>query len=219
MISGSDTGVGKTRVTAAVARLMAPEAGSVMIVKPVETGVANSGEGDAARAARESGVERVSCRTLFSFPDPLAPLTAARKAGRRLSIEEVAAAVEALPREGVRLIEGAGGLAVPLDENGADWADLGARLRVDFTILVVPDRLGAINQARLVWDYARRRGLRAGLWLNETESADADVRAANRAGLAGCGLQPLAFQRWNEPLPEEPEMVRARLLEAAGPGA
>ena len=216
LISGSDTGVGKTRVTAAIARLIAPAAGTVRIIKPVETGVADAGDGDAARVARESGADRVTAHTLFSFPDPLAPLAAAQRAGERLSLERVAAAVEALPNGGARLIEGAGGLAVPLDGEGADWADLGLRLRVGFVVLVVPDRLGAINQARLVWDYARRRGLRAGIWLNEAVPENDIVREANRTGLEGCGLRPWAAQRWNEPLPEEPDVVRKNLLAVTG---
>ncbi len=195
LVSGSDTGVGKTRVTAALARRLRADGSTVRIVKPVETGhAADDGEnGDAFAAARLAGLPPGMTRTVARFTAPLAPRAAAAAEGRALDWDELVAGVEATPVCDWRIIEGAGGLAVPLAADGRDWVDFAAELNVDIVVLVVPDRLGAINQARLVLGYAEARRLRAGLWLNACAPVDAAVAESNRAG-----LRELAAPLWGE---------------------
>src|SRR5687768_12007073 len=92
LVTGSDTGVGKTHVVATLARLLGARGTRVQIVKVVETGCdAVAGrEGDAACARRLSGSDAVAF-TLASFPAPLAPAAAAALADRPLALEALVA--------------------------------------------------------------------------------------------------------------------------------
>ncbi len=212
LVTGSDTGVGKTHATAALARLFAAGGARVQIVKAVETGVIAGNEGDAARAQRlAGGVGEVF--TLASFPVALAPASASALAGRKLSLEILVEQVRALPLCNWRIFEGAGGIATPIDDRVHDWADFAAALEVDAVVIVVPDRLGAINQARLACARAASAKLRAGVWLNATAPVGRDVVDANRAGLRAAGVPLWAEQAHGAMLPTQPEAVRARLNE------
>jgi 8-amino-7-oxononanoate synthase len=198
LVTGSDTGVGKTHATAALARLLAVNGARVQIVKVVETGATAESEGDAARAQRlAGGVGEVF--TLASFPVPLAPSSAAALAGQKLSLEILVKRAHALPLCDWRIFEGAGGIATPIDDHARDWADFATALEVDAVVIVVPDRLGAINQARLAFARAASAKLYAGVWLNATAPVGRDVADSNRAGLRAAGV-PL----WAE-LPDKPE--------------
>jgi dethiobiotin synthetase len=108
-------------------------------------------------------------------------------------------------------VEGAGGLAVPIDPDGADWADFARAIEADRVVLAVPDRLGAINQSRLTVAYARAKGLPCGIWLNEHEPAEETVRASNREGLRACGVPLWGSQRFQATGPEDREASRAFL--------
>lgn len=187
LVAGNDTGVGKTHVVRVLARVFSNAGQAVQVVKPVETGVEPEQAGDAQYSA--AGLAHVSAHRLLSFRAPMAPLAAAALEGKSLGLGPVLEAVKGLPEcSGVRLIEGAGGLAVPIDKDGSDWATLGAKLGVDAAILVVEDRLGAINQARLLAAYARGQGLKAVFWLNEVRPQEARIRQSNLEGLAQAGL-------------------------------
>ena len=155
LVTGSDTGVGKTQVVAALARLCAERGGRVQVVKVLETGTDTlpNGEGDAARACRMAGGE-AQAFTLIALPAALAPATAAAALGRLLSLEILVEKLVSLPACDVRICEGAGGIATPVDDRSRDWADFGAAIGAQAAVIVVPDRLGAINQGRL----AQRRG-------------------------------------------------------------
>lgn len=218
LVTGSDTGVGKTRVVAALARLLAADGSHVQLVKPVETGRTASEAGDAVNARDLAGVPAETC-TLAIFEAPLAPAAAAALAGVSLSAATLVARTAALPPCDWRIVEGAGGIATPVDATGADWADFGAQLNVSAAIVVVPDRLGAINQARLALARAAQAGLPAGVWLNAAAPADFDVAAANRSGLAQCGVPCWAVQGHGELLPAEPAEVLRTLREATAPRA
>ena len=191
LISGNDTGIGKTHVCGALADACSRRGLHVQVVKAVETGVAPGQDGDAHHAAaRAAGPGRVEAHTLLTFRRPMAPVAAAALEGRALRLDDIVAAIRTLPPCDVRLVEGAGGLAVPLEASGADWADLARVLQVDATVLVVEDRLGAINQARLLASHARLRGApRPVFHLNARTPGDAAIRASNRAGLADSGLE------------------------------
>ncbi|MGF1451239.1 MAG: dethiobiotin synthase [Opitutales bacterium] len=195
LVSGNDTGIGKTWVTRALVAFFA-ERGcrSIQIVKPVETGVDPGSPHDAPWAAAVEGLAAaISHHTLVTFREPLAPLEAARRDDRSLDMAALANELRALPPVDVRLIEGAGGLAVPVAADGRDWADFGALCGVDWGALVVEDRLGAINQARLLVAYAQAKGLRHRLILNQRTSPPEGVASSNRTT-----LQALDLPLWAE---------------------
>jgi dethiobiotin synthetase len=186
-VTGSDTGVGKTRVAGWIARSLAAS-GSVQVIKPVESGAASDRPADAPTAAGHWA----SAHTLVSLPLPLAPLAAAAAAGVSLSLDDLLDRLAALPAADHRVIEGAGGIAVPIDPDGRDWADFAAAIHPDLVVLVVEDRLGAINQARLASDYllARLPKGKVAIWLNAAgKPCEVSVARANREGIAASGLR------------------------------
>ncbi|MGY0236849.1 dethiobiotin synthase [Longispora urticae] len=172
IVTGTDTGVGKTVVTAALAARAAAEGQRVVMVKPAQTGLAPGEESDAETVARLAGVRVLE---LARYPDPLAPRTAARTSGLpELPMRTVVEAVAALDEDLV-LIEGAGGLLVQLGEDGWTVADLATAL--DSRLVVVARAgLGTLNHTALTLEALARRGLSAdvviGSWPREPGLAD-----------------------------------------------
>ena len=157
LVTGTDTGVGKT-VAAAWLAWRASQRGSVALIKAAQTGADPKVDGDEAfyRAAL-SGVD-VTIETLAAFPEPLAPSIAARRAGREVDFEAMARrCAEVAASHDVTLVEGSGGLLVPLDEEH-DFADLAARLGARLVVVVRPG-LGTLNHTALTLEAAARRGL------------------------------------------------------------
>ena len=218
LVTATDTGVGKTRVCGALARLLAATGARVQIVKLVETGRGTGYTGDAVTARRLADVPAIEAITCILFPGMLAPLAAAAEKHEALSLDRLIAAYEALPVCDWRIVEGAGGIAVPLDAAGQDWTDLAEEAELDEVILVVADRLGAINQTRLAHAYATQRGLSTRVWLNASSPVDPLVAASHRTGLAQVGIGIFASQRFDAVLPEEPEVVLEKLIET-GPSS
>ncbi len=215
LVLANDTSAGKTRVTGALAGMFAAYGHAVQIVKLVETGVEPGAPGDAdtaATQARETAAlfgrtARITTHTLFSFLAPLAPVVAATREKKSFNKTLLNDALTALPDDGadVRILETAGGLAVPIDSDGTDWADFARELAPDATVIVIEDRLGAINQARLVAAYAKSKNIaKAGFWLNATTETPADVRAANRTHLAPTGMPILADTAFGDTAPRLP---------------
>ncbi|HSY53460.1 MAG TPA: dethiobiotin synthase [Opitutaceae bacterium] len=204
LVTGSDTGVGKTHATSVLARLLATGGARVQIVKPVETGATAGSEGDAARARRLAGGVGEAF-TLASFAAPISPAAAAALAGQKFSMEILLERIRALPSCDWRIVEGAGGIATPIDDLARDWVDFAAALEVDAVVIVVPDRLGAINQARLACARAASAKLRAGVWLNATAPVGRDVANSTRAGLRAAGVPLWAEQAYDAVLPDKPE--------------
>lgn len=217
LIAASDTGAGKTRVCGALAGTFSAYGLAVQIVKAVQTGVAEGARGDAETAAEGArslaalfanpNAGRVSAHTLFSFAAPLAPLAAAGRERREFGLRALADALAALPGDGadIRIVETAGGLAVPVDADGSDWADFARDIAADLTVLVVDDRLGAINQGRLVAAYAKSKNVPApGFWLNAVSEVSPDVKQSNRLGLVSSGLRLLADTAHGEFAPRLP---------------
>jgi dethiobiotin synthetase len=146
-ITGTDTGVGKTVLTALLAcalRERGPSCGTAAL-KPV-----CSGGRDDARAlhAALAGALTLDEINPWHFRAAIAPVLAARREHRQVKLSQAVAHVRAMQRRfDVVLVEGAGGLLSPLGED-FDSRDLLVALRAT-PIIVAPNKLGAVNQVRL----------------------------------------------------------------------
>ncbi|MCU7821102.1 dethiobiotin synthase [Kitasatospora sp. DSM 101779] len=195
-VTGTGTEVGKTVVTAAVAALAD---GPVAVLKPGQTGVSPAEAGDVAEVVRLTG-RRLTVRELARYPEPLAPDTAARRAGLpAVRPQQVAEAVAELAADhALVLVEGAGGLLVRYDEDGhtlADMAVAAAGLGLEPSVLVVATAgLGTLNTTALTAEALAARGLRLhgvviGAWPDRPDLAMrcnlADLPVASGAPLLG----------------------------------
>lgn len=198
-ISGIDTSVGKTAVTGMMARWLLDQGRDVITVKMVQTGnVGYSEDREAHLAAMGIGsqpedAEGLTAPQIFKFPS--SPELAARLENRVVDTAAIASAVEkCAARHEIVLVEGAGGLHVPLT------ADL---LTIDFAaaqgwplVLVTCGRLGSINHTLLSLEAARSRGMKvAGVvnnWWPETDKViDADAVAVTKRYLEKWGYAPI----------------------------
>ncbi|WP_345054272.1 dethiobiotin synthase, partial [Streptomyces rameus] len=158
VITGTDTEVGKTVTTAAVAATALAAGRSVAVLKAAQTGVGPDERGDADEVARLAGP--VTAAEVARFPEPLAPGTAARRAGMApVRPQQVAERAAKLATEhDLVLVEGAGGLLVRFDADGGTLADV-ARL-LDAPVLVVARAgLGTLNSTELTARELRVRQL------------------------------------------------------------
>ncbi|MFF8093664.1 dethiobiotin synthase [Streptomyces sp. NPDC016675] len=158
VITGTGTEVGKTVVTGAVAAAAVAAGRSVAVLKAAQTGVRPDEPGDAQEVARLAG--EVTTAEVARFPEPLAPWTAARRAGRApVRPAEVAEAADKLATEhDLVLVEGAGGLLVRFDAAGGTLADVAALLGAP-VLLVASAGLGTLNTTELTARELRTRGL------------------------------------------------------------
>jgi dethiobiotin synthetase len=177
LITGTDTGVGKTITTAALA-VHYVSRGRAVVVKPAQTGVTADEPGDLADVQRLTGITEL--HEGVRLRDPLAPTTAARREGVPLpAVEDHAKFIDDLAgRYDTVLVEGAGGLLVGLDAAGNNLADLAAHLTMPFTFVVVTrSGLGTLNHTGLTVEALRARGLPIdglviGSWPAEPELAE-----------------------------------------------
>ena len=155
-ITGTDTGVGKTVVSCALAGALHRRGLRVTAMKPVETGVAfDDPRRDGVLLARAAGhLDRLLETAPIVLSDPVAPLLAARRMGTMLDARALDAAIErAASGSDALIVEGAGGLLVPVTERDA-YDALFARWRLD-VVIVAANRLGVINHTRLTIAAAR----------------------------------------------------------------
>ncbi|WP_326692428.1 dethiobiotin synthase [Streptomyces sp. NBC_01795] len=163
VVSGTGTEIGKTVTTAAVAACALRAGHSVAVLKPAQTGVGGDEPGDVARVRRLTGAggrpgTSVTGVELARYPEPLAPATAAGRAGRPcVRLEQIAEAAEKLAMtHDLVLVEGAGGLLVRFDEAGATLADA-ARLLAAPVLVVTEPGLGTLNVTELTAEALRAR--------------------------------------------------------------
>ncbi len=163
-VTGTDTEVGKTVATAAIAAALTGRGQRVIAVKPTQTGLTEGEPGDADEVARLAGVQ---VREFSRSPEPPAPDVAARRAGVSLpTMAEHASQIAQLARSGewdVVLVEGSGGVLVRLDADGGTLADLAVELsnqgvRAGFAV-VVRSGLGTLNHTALTLEALRHRDL------------------------------------------------------------
>lgn len=159
VITGTGTGVGKTMITAAIAALAVDAGRRVAVLKPAQTGVEPGEPGDLDEVRRLAG-EAVTLHELARYPDPLAPATAARRAGSVpvTPAEAAAAARELAAGHDLVLVEGAGGLLVRFDHCGGTIADTAVELGSP-VLVVAASGLGTLNHTALTVEALRSRNL------------------------------------------------------------
>lgn len=160
-ITGTDTGVGKTAIAAALAYHLGERGISVGVMKPIETGVSfeDDARSDGARLRRAAGsTDALDLICPYRFTEPLAPLAAARANGRVIELTRITHAFERLAGASrLMLVEGVGGLLAPLAEV-FETTDLVRSLGLP-TIVIGRAGLGGINHALLTLECLTRRNL------------------------------------------------------------
>jgi dethiobiotin synthetase len=188
-ITGTDTGVGKTFVACGLAALLRELGYRVGVMKPAETGcVEKDGQlfpEDAVKLKHASAcdfpLEKI-CP--YRFREPLAPSVAAERDGERIDVDRLMDIYEEISAaHDLTLVEGAGGLMVPLLPSYT-YADLARVLKLP-VLVVALNRLGVINHLLLTLEHASCKGLRVlGYVLNEVQDGRSLAAETNRAALS-----------------------------------
>jgi dethiobiotin synthetase len=202
IVTGTDTGVGKTVATAALACHARLAGLDVAVCKPVQTGEVD-GDDDLAEVARLAGVSELVSG--WRYPEPLAPLAAAERAGMALPTRrELVSLIRGMDAPGrLTVVEGAGGLLVELGADGVTLRDLAVDLGAAVLVVVAPG-LGTLNHTALTVESLATQNVRCagviiGSWptdpgVAETSNREALDRIASvRAALpAGAGQRSAA---------------------------
>ena len=196
-ITGTDTDIGKTVVTGGLAAAFAARGLKVGVMKPAASGAAPGPDGkllaeDASflMQAAQIGEDWRDTVSPYVFRAALAPGISAAEEGKSISPERIEQAFETLQKHfSPVLVEGAGGLVVPLTKDML-VVDLAVRLKLPLLVVADP-RLGTINHTVLTVDYAKRRGIDvAGVILNGWDEAHAGILERSNVShierLAGC---------------------------------
>jgi len=189
-ITGTDTGIGKTLVGCGIAAALTAQGKRVGVLKPAETGCERRDgvlyPDDAMRLvgyARSSLPLETACP--YRFSPPVAPSVAAEQAGVTIQPERIVEIFQTIASQHeVTLVEGAGGLLVPL-VGRYSFADLARDLGIPI-LVVVGSKLGALNHTLLTLHCIETRGLPlAGYILNHPTPTTDDAITTNAATLAG----------------------------------
>ena len=209
-VTGTDTGVGKTLISAALLHALAKHYPRVVGMKPIAAGtelingVPANEDVLALRAASTVRVDPALDNPVL-LPDPVSPHIAARRAGVQITVAQLVAAYQALSTQAdAVVVEGAGGFLVPLSdtENGADLARA-LNLPV---VLVVGLRLGCLNHTLLTAQAIAASGLTLVGWVanhvDDTMLAQADNIAYLQHQLATRSGAPLLASVPYQPSPD-----------------
>lgn len=183
LVTGTDTGVGKTVTTAALAAAARLAGIDVAVCKPVQTGTIE-GDDDLGEVRRLSGVTELHGG--WRYPEPLAPVAAAHRAGMDLPTRaELVASVRAADRPGrLTLVEGAGGLLVELGADGVTLRELAVDLGAPVLLVVAPG-LGTLNHTALTLESLAAHDVPcAGLVIGSWPHAPGVAESGNREALA-----------------------------------
>ncbi len=211
-VTGTDTGVGKTLVTAGLALVLRQRGCNVGVMKPIETGVepnavgTSDGERLQRAAASHDPMESIAP---YRLALPVAPLAAARHAQLHFNLNHIVKIYESLRDcHDLVLVEGVGGVLVPLTD-GQTVADLIAQLALP-ALVVGRTSLGGINHALLTMDALRQRGIPlVGLMLNrQTELSQDSVTRTQESSTVEL-VKELGDVPVFGPLPYLPHLNRA----------
>jgi dethiobiotin synthetase len=212
-ITGTDTEIGKTVVSCALAALARSRGLRRAVMKPIETGVfartridGPSMRSDAERLRDAAGVhDPIEAIRPIALVEPLAPMVAARRAGLTLDLDALTAAFGALSRErDVIIVEGAGGLLVPITAT-MHFGHIFARWQCEL-VVVAGNRLGVINHTLLTVRAAEAMGIRVrAVVLTSLSGRDASVAEATNFDVLASLLPQLTcyrlpwVDRWEDP--------------------
>ena len=194
-ITGTNTGVGKTFFAATLAAYWRDRGYRVGVMKPAETGCQERNgkliPADALRLKETAGcAEPMEKICPYRFHEPLAPSIAAERAGTIIDVDHVLATYDEISTtHDITLVEGAGGVMVPLlpSYTYADFARV-AKLPI---IVVAANQLGAINHLVLTLEHATCKGLRIlGYVLNSISNEASLAAQTNREVLANLTAVP-----------------------------
>ncbi len=179
-VTGTDTGVGKTFVACALAAALRARGRRVAVMKPVETGVTEDPE-DALRLCAAAGDPApLDAICPVRLRAPLAPAVAARLEGRSIDLDALADAIGRRAADAdVLLVEGAGGLLVPITGRRT-FLDLAVRAHLP-VLIVAANRLGTINHCALTARVAAAAGLAVRGFVLSHPVPDPDASAATNA--------------------------------------
>lgn len=188
VVTGTSTDVGKTVATAALAARAIAAGERTVVVKPAQTGVATGDPGDAPTVAALTGCDT---REYTRLDEPLAPDSAARRAGITIPpVTDYAAPIlDLLEAYDTVIVEGAGGLLVRLDTDGGTLLDLAvlldeARPGLVEVVVVCAAALGTLNHAELTVGALRARGLEpAGVVIGSWPAEPGMAETVNRKEL------------------------------------
>lgn len=184
LVTGTDTGVGKTVIAAALVTALRTRGVRAIGFKPAETGVDGDEDSDSEVLARASGERVALASPLLQLREPLAPAVAAERAGVVLNPEDIESRLEQLRGEGYTVvIEGAGGVMVPL---AWDYTALDLAERCDLDAIVVARAgLGTLNHVALTVLMLQSRHIPVrGIVLNGRGTSPDLAEATNPASLA-----------------------------------
>ncbi|MFN8390334.1 MAG: dethiobiotin synthase [Bdellovibrionota bacterium] len=227
-ITGTDTGVGKTSTAVGLVRALVASGVSLRVMKPVESGCDPGADGrpvpaDATQlwnaAGRRQSLDEVC---LYRLRAPVSPHVAARAEGVRVDCDAVASAIQTQAQNAdIVVVEGAGGLLVPLD-GIYTFADL-ARDVSATCLVVVASRLGALNHAALTFEVLRARNIPvAGYVLNllhppeatgETTAENTNAESLRVIGRS-YGIDELCEIPYRDPAASEPPTELCPLADA-----
>lgn len=188
-VTATDTGVGKTLITAAIAMALQRDGASVAALKPVQSGhgvTDSAGDTMLLNSWLDLDLEPETMNVV-AYDAPLAPLVAARRAGQSIRLEPIVQRVELVAsRHEVLVIEGAGGLLAPV---GEAWTIADLAVALDYPLIVVARAaLGTVNHTLLTLQVARSLGLAvACVVLNTCSSEDDPSNDTNGALIAEFG--------------------------------
>jgi dethiobiotin synthetase len=193
-VTGTDTGVGKTRVSVGLIAALRGQGLRVAGMKPVASGCAATARGlrnaDALALMAASGLDAPYGRiNPYAFAPAIAPHLAAAEVGVSIRFDAIARAFDELVTEAdCAVVEGVGGWRVPLGPDG-DVADLAMHLKLP-VVLVVGLRLGCLNHAALTAADIRRCGLPLVGWVGNAVDAGLERRADTLGALADILPEP-----------------------------
>jgi dethiobiotin synthetase len=183
-VTGTDTGVGKTLISCALLHGFAAQGHRAVGMKPVAAGCDANRQNEDALQLRAAGNVAVSygLSNPYCFLPAIAPHIAAKRAGVIIDFSVIAKSYQELAAQAdVVIVEGAGGLLVPLNAQ-QNSADLVLKLGLP-VILVVGMRLGCLNHALLTVESITARGLKLAGWVANLIEADMASVEENVAAL------------------------------------
>lgn len=187
-ITGTDTGVGKTLIAGAIAKILRQSGKKVGVFKPVATGCKKTKNGLVSEDARflahcaesEFGLDIINPA---AFEIPAAPLACEKVENKKVDLEKISSAYKQIcQKSNLVIVEGIGGIRVPITD-GLDVLGLAKAFSLP-VIIVAKAKLGTINHTLLTIDAVRRAGLSlAGVIINGYDEATKDLAEKTNAAI------------------------------------